>query len=221
MNFQTIIDLLTIGLLGGCTMVIVVLIAIRNKNKCIVKEETKVVLEEKPKFSVRKAKDNEKTDIQVLIASFKCIEDNIDEIQYIYDKKLAEDKDIVFNDYIFENIGKTSVKEFSVIMNETKYFSILEYSKRKSYFESKVKSYYVTYDKAEIAVGETIRLRVYRHKDEKFPSYTRAGLSIFFTDKNGNYWEQPFFSGEVKLYSPYQIEKYHMLIAKGLDPFEY
>ena len=106
------------------------------------------------------------------------------------------------------------------LLLQRKHQLCLEYSKRKSFFESKAKSYYVTYDKPEIAVGETIRLRVYKNKDEKFPSYTRAGLSILFSDEKGNYWEQPFFNGEVKLCGPYKRTKNEMLLAKGIDIFE-
>lgn len=195
MKFQIISYLLIIGLISG-----VILITIINKNKYRAKEEEKVVFEEKPKFSVRRAKDKEKPDIQVLIASFKCI----NETQFLYDKKLEKDEDMVFDDYIFENTGKSVAKKFGIIMNENKYFSILEYSKRKSFFENKINNYYIEEDKAEIEEGKTIKVRVYKHKDEKFPSYLSAGLSIFFTDENGKYWEQPFSYREIKLYGPFK-----------------
>lgn len=204
MNIETIIDPLISGLIGGCATVIGVLITIWNENRWRKKRERRTIFNEKPKFSVKKVEDEQKADIQVLIVPFECVKDDDNEIQFIYDRKFKKDKDIVCTDYIFENTGKSAAKYFSVIMNEKKHFSIFEYSRRKSWLESKFINYYVLYDKKEIEPGKTIRLRIYRHKDEEFSNYACAGLSIYFMDEYGNYWEQPFFNGETKLYGPYQ-----------------
>lgn len=204
MNIENIINSIISGLISGAITIVGVLITIRNDNKWKRKEERKNIFKEKPKFSVQKAEDEAKADIQVLVASFECIKDDENGIQFVYDKKLKKDKEIVSKDYIFENTGKSAAKYFSVIMNEKKHFSIFEYSRRKSWLESRFINYYVLYDKKEIEPGQTIRLRLYRHKDENFSSYAYAGLSIYFTDEYGNYWEQPFFNGDAKLYGPYQ-----------------
>ena len=95
------------------------------------KEEKKRIFNEKPKFSVKKADDTAKADIQVLIAPFECIKDDESRLRFVYDKKFQKDKDIVFKDYIFENTGKSAAKYFSIIMNQKKHFSIFEYSRRK------------------------------------------------------------------------------------------
>ena len=204
MNIETIMDSVISGLISGFATIIGVFIGIKNENKWRLKEERKNIFKEKPKFSVQKAEDEEKADIQILIAPFECIKDYEKGIEFIYDKKLRKDTEIVHKDYIFENTGKSAARYFSVIMNDKKHFSIFEYSRRKSWLDSKFINYYVLYDKKEIEPGQKIRLRVYRHKDENFSSYAYAGLSIYFTDEYGNYWEQPFFNGVPKLDGPYQ-----------------
>ncbi|MBR3888662.1 MAG: hypothetical protein IKJ32_06145 [Clostridia bacterium] len=224
MNLEKIIEFIIPAVIGGCFTLICTFITEANKNKKEKREEERRIFKEKPKFSVRKADDNEKADVQVFIAPFECVKNEDNEINFVYDKKLKKDKDIVWVDYIFENVGESAAREFSIVMNEKKYFSIFDYPQRKSWLESKFIHYYVMYDKDEIRVGKTIRLRVYKHKDDEFSSFASAGLSIYFRDDYGNYWEQPFFNGSCKLYEPYKktYKDYRddILPDKALECFE-
>lgn len=207
MELNTIIEAIITGLLGGLFTVIGVKITIANENKWKKREETKKEFNEKPKFKFKKGtfrSDNE-ADISVFAAPFVAKRDEKNYIQFEYEDKLKNDAEVVCYDYVFENIGKNAATQFSIVINSQKSASIFDYEDKNEWMEKHFINYSSLYDQGTIEPGESIKLRIGYHKDLQFSSCFSATFSILYKDEYGNYWEQPFFERQGKLYEPFKI----------------
>lgn len=204
MEVNTIIEAIITGLISGLFTVIGVKITIANENKWRKREEKKKEFNEKPKFKLKKGtfRSENDADISIFAAPFIAKRDEENYIQFEYNDKLKENDKVVYYDYVFENIGKNAATEFSIVINSQKNASIFDFENKNEWMENHLINYSSLYDKGNIESGENIKLRIAYHEDVQFSSYFSATFSILYKDEYGNYWEQPFFERQGKLYEP-------------------
>ena len=206
-DINTILEAIITGLIGGFFTVVGVKITIANENKWKKREEKKKKFNEKPKFKFKKGtfRSENEADISIFAAPFVAKRDEKNYIQFEYDDKLKENDKVVYYDYVFENIGKNAATEFSIVINSQKNASILDFENKNEWMEKHLINYSSLYDKRSIESGESIKLRIAYHEDVQFSSCFSATFSILYKDEHGNYWEQPFFERQGKIYEPFEI----------------
>ncbi len=149
--------------------------------------------------------DNQLCDMEVFVAQIDNVYVKEDTVIAEYNDMIFDKKSWVCRQYTLKNIGKTVVYEIALISNFKKTTCIFDISiinNRLNDFG--MLNYHDLLDK-RIAPNESITLKLFYNKDKIPVSFISAGFEIGMRDDNGNYWFQPFFAPEDKLYESRRI----------------
>lgn len=121
--------------------------------------------------------------------------------------------------YVLKNKGKTDITYLNLVSNNKKTTSIFPTSLasniRNCCPNLNFLNYSVSFDKKKIRMEDTFSMCVFYHKDRILCGLTSAPLSLVYKDDNGNWWEQPLWSPESRIYESTKIS--HNEFQKMVD----
>lgn len=209
------------GLIVGIFTVIGVGITLRHEKKKETRQERKEKYNNSPELIVNnyKTENNEDFDIKLLVARFEADEN----INFKYSKEYKDKNEYICKDFIFKNIGKTSIESLDIVSTYKKNTSIFDIEYADIFMKNGSINYGYIYDK-KIFPGEELKIRLYFHKNIIISSGMSCAFVIQFNDSNGVYWEQSFFENNCNLYSPREISykeyKDNISVEKSIECFE-
>ncbi|WP_202708327.1 hypothetical protein [Sporosalibacterium faouarense] len=108
-------------------------------------------------------------------------------------------------EYTIKNVGKTPVYEIDIISNFQKDTCVFNVDLLdEGILELGVLNYHVLYDR-RVGPEESFLLKLCYSKNKIRTGMLSASLEIGMRDDRGNYWMQPFFAPDDKLYKSYGV----------------
>ncbi len=204
MDSSSIISIAISGLIAFLTSIITAKMTIRNENKKHALDIKRQEQNDKPKFKLSKTvfRDDSEADMRIVAAVFETEKNEDNTIKFIYDPCYRNNNELVHFDYIFKNVGKNAATELYFYTTSPKNSSIFLLEEKDSFLNNPFINYSELYDYNLIESGDAIKIRVYYQKDKIFSKIFSCPFCIAYKDEFGNYWEQPFFEREAKLYEP-------------------
>lgn len=135
-----------------------------------------------------------------------------------YSKTICNKDRHAYKDYIFKNIGKSDINMLDIVSTDKRLFFVIDYDSLDSLVKDKSLWYDFCYDQ-KIRVGQSKRVRIYFERQNMPSLIYKPVLSCLFVDANGNFWEQPFFYEDSKLYFPHAITDKEYVSAIRADNF--
>ncbi len=164
----------------------------------------------RPEFQVVKMKDyfdtpgkntqHKSCDFEVYVIKIENVNIIDDEVIAKYNKDNLNRDKWVCREYTLKNVGKTSVYELDFISHAHRTACLFDagmINERILDFGSL--NYSELYDR-RIGPDEYFTLKICFHKDRVFGGIFSAQYELGMRDDNGNYWIQPFFAPDDKLY---------------------
>lgn len=179
----------------------------------------------KPEFRILKTefKSDEEADISAICAMFRHHFDENRRLSIDYNPELLDKDNLVYFDYELKNIGKSATEYTVIATPRQQNTTLIEIEDFKMLYDDKIMNYDCYFDK-KIFPGESLKLRIYYHKDSGPMSIFSSNLILMFQDEYGTYWEQAFFEDRLNLYSPriitYKDFRIYTTIDTALDCFE-
>lgn len=175
-----------------------------NESRKTREEEKKLFFNtNRPEFEIVKFKQRGKyvkiksQNITLLLARIK----NFDGTYMSYSPEILNEEKIEEVCYSIKNVGKTDIVEVWFTANYVKEFSIFYYDEYLNHPNmSKLLSTKVCYDDIIIRQGQSINLKFILLSQERLTNGVSAPVSIWFRDANNNWWQQPIFVPQKKLY---------------------
>ncbi|MBQ9314284.1 MAG: hypothetical protein IJ220_04685 [Clostridia bacterium] len=204
MDNNSIISAIVSGVIAFFTSFITTKMTIKNDNKKYNNDLKRQEIKDKPKFKVSKTvfRDDSEADMSIVAAAFENEKDDNNNIKFVYDQCYKNNDELIHFDYIFKNVGKSAATELYFITTSPKNSSIILMEDKEDFLNHPFINYSELYDYNLIESGDSIKIRIYYHKDKIFSKIFSSPFCIVYKDEFGNYWEQPFFEREVKLYEP-------------------
>ncbi|HRF70419.1 MAG TPA: hypothetical protein PKV66_03220 [Candidatus Pelethenecus sp.] len=175
-------------------------------------EDKKKLVEAKPDFEIINfwnfdqfsKLENKTADLDVFVSKLMGV-DTGSRFRAIYDKSDLDRINWITQRFEFKNTGKTEVMHLYIICNHKKSACLFntQYSVD-SCITNELLSYSEILEK-RIKPYETFSLNISFHKDRIISGMFSAPFSLGLCDKNNNYWEQPLFAPENKLYTSYSV----------------
>lgn len=203
------------GLVGGLFTYLGVKATIKHENDKVLKEELKrqkekeeLTFENRPRLEIMgykklgKYSSQRRTDASVLLCG---IEDYKNEGQpmFYYDESTVKSENWVCVEYTLRNTGHTEIDHiyFSTnLVRNTALFNVLD-EENVMYYENNLLNYSVILEKT-IKPQQTVSLRVSYINEKVIVSNIRsAPITIWMIDEKGNWWSQPLFAPDNKIYN--------------------
>ncbi len=172
---------------------------------------------ERPEFVITEMKDyfnrpgtcinSNSCDLEVFVANIKNVNVSDKYVLVEFDDCIYDKKSWVCRKYTFTNVGKTVVYGVDIISNYKKTTCIFNAKSIDKMGKPGFLNYSELLDK-RIAPNESFTLKICYHKERIQAGFFTAALDIGIRDDNNNYWVQPFFAPENKLYGSTKID-YH------------
>lgn len=203
------------GLVGGLFTFLGVWMTIHHKNKKTRQEELKrqkekeeQLFENRPRLEIMGYKKlskysiSRKADINVLLCSIKDYK-NESRAMFYYDTEVVEPEKWVSVEYTLKNIGHTEISHMYFSTNLPKNTSLfgVETRENEMCYENNLLNYSVILDKS-VKPKESIKLKIC-YIDEKIvlSNIGSATITIWMVDEKNNWWSQPLFAPENKIYN--------------------
>lgn len=220
LNINEIVSSVLGAFIGGLFTVLGVRMTIRHEKNKERRKEIKEELQEqkereeqinkdKPRLeivdytSIRKYKHSKSIDACIMMCGVEGYE-NEPRSSFIYDKSLINQEDWVCVDYTFRNTGNTEIDHFYFSTNlpdNTAIFNVKD-NQYELFYQQCLLNYDVILEKY-VKPNETFTLRVCYIKDKLIRSIIKsATIVVWLIDVNGNWWEQPLFAPDNKIYLP-------------------
>lgn len=106
--------------------------------------------------------------------------------------------------YTMKNAGKTDIFSLRIVSTFQKDTCVFPSEEVVEWERNHLLNYSEYYDE-KIRVDDTIKLKVCFHKDRIIKGMFSAALSVIMIDDNGQYWEQPLFIPQDKVYDSRRI----------------
>lgn len=165
------------------------------------KEETEKLEEKyknKPELTVKRIKEkNIILDMNILVAMF--LKDEKGNINYL--KEYENRDEYIYRDYLFTNIGKTTIEYLEIVSVNRGKISIFDMKSSDISLKNNFINYFCTWDK-RIFPKESIKVRIYFHKNRIINSWFSCAFILQYEDTNSFYWEQNFFESSENLEKP-------------------
>ena len=200
------------GLVGGLFTFIGVLMTIRYENKKAraeevrrQKEKEEQLFENRPRLDiigyngVSKYVDDKQADLSVL---FCFIKDYKRGGRFYYDSNALNPEKWVSVESTLKNVGHTEINHMYVSTDLPKITAVfgVENGEYKTYCTNNVLNYSVILDKP-IRPMESIKFRVcYLSEEIVVSNRGRATMTIWMVDEKKNWWAQPLFAPDRKIY---------------------
>ncbi len=172
----------------------------KRKDKELKRSEQKDKISNKPELRVDDTDDEVDVSFEVFVGTFKVNYSNNDyEIEY--SNKILKSSNLEYKDVVFMNIGKSNIESIDFVSNSKKSIILCEYSSIKTIVKIKGVLYNACYDK-KIIPGEKVKIRFFYLKNSMPCLSFSSTISIYLSDENHDYWEQPYFYERDNLYTP-------------------
>ncbi|MDW7669989.1 MAG: hypothetical protein SCJ93_14285, partial [Bacillota bacterium] len=200
---------------GGFIKYIFDLLNSRRKEKKINKLKVEKQIRDRPEFKITKMEDyfdypgekidlNNESDLEIFTAKIEDIQINNDIVTAGYDESNLDKDKWVYRKYELENIGRTVIYETAIISNFKRTTCIFDIRSIEEFIRVGGLNYSDISDK-RIAPGEKIEIKIFYHTDRITTGWGSAIFEIGFRDDNRNFWMQPFFAPEDKLYKARRV----------------
>ncbi len=211
------VDYLTIvisAVVGGVVAILVERlndhIKMRRKKELLHEEERK----NRPEFQVIKMKDffhksgenthDRSCDLEVYVMRIDGVDIVNDEVIAKFNKDNIIRENWVCYEYTLRNVGKTSVYELYLISHAQKTACLFDVRMvNEKILNYGLLNYSQLYDR-RIGPDQKFTLKICYHKQRVFGGIVSAQYGLGMRDDKGNYWLQPFFAPEDKLYKSYR-----------------
>ena len=127
------------------------------------------------------------------------------EYKIIYSQKIKNKSNHTYKDITIKNIGKSDINYLDIISTNKRGIILIDYDSLYTLIDNGCVWYNYCYDNKKIRVNEEIKIRIYFEKGKQPYTLFSSTLAFLFEDQNHNYWEQPFFYEQEKIYPPYLI----------------
>ncbi len=203
------------GLVGGLFTFLGVWMTIHHENKKTRQEELKrqkekeeQLFENRPRLEIMgykklsKYSAAKKADISLLLCSIKDYK-NESRAMFYYDPEVVEPEKWVSVEYALKNIGNTEISHMYFSTNLPKNTSLfgIDNEENEMCYENNLLNYSVILDKS-VKPKESIKLKIC-YIDEKIilSNIGSATITIWMVDEKNNWWSQPLFAPENKIYN--------------------
>ena len=203
------------GLVGGLFTFLGVWMTIHHENKKArqeelrrQKEEEKQTIENRPCLEIVEYKKlskysvSNKTDTSILLCGIKEYKKEGCAMFY-YDREVIEPEKWVSIEYSLKNVGHTEISHIYFSTNLPKNTSLFGVENRENEmcYENNFLNYSVILDKS-VKPKESIKLKIC-YIDEKIilSNIGSATITIWMIDEKNNWWSQPLFAPENKIYN--------------------
>ena len=202
------------GLISGLFTFLGVWLTIRYENKKALRDELKRQKKEEQLFENRpcleimgynklsKYSAAKKVDISLLLCGIEDYK-NKGRAMFYYDPKVIESENWVSVEYTLKNIGHTEISHIYFSTNLPKNTSLfgIENKENEMCYENNFLNYSVILDKS-VKPRESIKLKIC-YIDEKIilSNIGSATITIWMVDEKNNWWSQPLFAPENKIYN--------------------
>ncbi len=144
--------------------------------------------------------EDKTSNLEIFVLPIDGIKVEDDHVIAQYDKDMLNKEDWICREYILKNVGKTSVYEIDLICNAKKTTCIFDvHMMNEGTFNFGVLNYSEMYDR-RVGPDETFKLKLCYNKDRIISGTFSAMFELGMRDDNGDYWFQPFFAPDDKLY---------------------
>ena len=226
------------GLVSGLFTFLGVWLTIRHENKKTRREELKQhkekeeqLFENRPRLEIMGYKKlskysiSRKADISVLLCGIKNYK-NESRAMFYYDTEVIEPEKWVSVEYTLKNIGYTEISHMYFSTNLPKNTSLfgIDNKENEMCYENNLLNYSVILDKS-VKPKESIRIRVcYTAEQIILSNIGSAPITIWIIDEENNWWSQPLFAPENKIYnskrSSHKEWKDYTDESKGIECFK-
>ena len=173
---------------------------IENKQELLHKTRPEFKIINMQQYSSYSEASSHSCDLELFVAPISGVTIKNEIVSANYEDCFLNRKKWVCFLYTFKNIGKTAVYSVSVVSNCQKSTCIFDKDYiTKQFITTGVLNYQEMLDK-RIGPNETFTLKLCYHKDKIARGNFAAIMSLVMSDDNNNYWEQPFFAPDNKLY---------------------
>lgn len=213
MDKNSIMSIVISGFISLIIAFITTKMTIKNDNKRHNLDMKRQELNDKPKFKLSKTvfRDDSEADMRIVAAIFESEKDEKNNIRFNYDSCYRNNDELVHYDYVFKNVGKNAATELYFYTTSPKNSSVFLLEDKDEFLNHPFINYSELYDNNLIESGDSIKIRIYYHKDRVLSKIFSSPFCIAYKDEYGNYWEQPFFEREAKLYEPSRITHKHLM----------
>ena len=198
---------------GGLVSLILEMRRERQKAKKKKEKKKEKIYQNRPELEIVKYKDyleqpgleiNKKCDINIFLTKIESVSTENGIVKLHYKEEFFNKEEWCCVIYTFKNMGKTDIlcvspicvnKRSTILCDITNVQSILEYS---------YLSYSTLFDK-KVRVGESFTMKVCYHKECIMGGLFSAGMIMGIEDCNKNFWEQPLFVPDNKIYEAQKI----------------
>lgn len=203
------------GLVSGLFTFLGVWLTIRHENKKALQEELKrqkekeeQLFENRPRLEIMgykklsKYSTTKKVDISLLLCGIKDYK-NEGRAMFYYDPEVIESENWVSVEYTLRNIGHTEISHIYFSTNLPKNTSIfgVENCENEMCYEKNFLNYSVILDKS-VKPKESFKLKIcYVDKKIIVSNMGNATITIWMVDEKNNWWSQPLFAPENKIYN--------------------
>ena len=203
------------GLVSGLFTFLGVWLTIRHENKKVLQEELKrqkekeeQLFENRPRLEIMgykkltKYSPQKKTDASILLCSIKEYK-NEGRAMFYYDESIVNPENWVCVEYTLRNTGHTEIDHIYFSTNlpkNTALFDVLNEENVMCY-ENNLLNYSVILEKT-IKPQQIIKVKVcYSREDMVISSPISAPIAIWMVDEKKNWWSQPLFAPDNKIYN--------------------
>ena len=179
-----------------------ILIERRNQKKqeeARKKAELQKQIENRPRLELKKYYDIKhatfllRRDFECLLLKIQSVTKDNHALQFLYNDKALNKKNLSCVEYVFTNTGKTEIDSVCIVTNQPTITSIIELENREVLINEKFVSYEAWSNKRFIKPNESISIRICFVKGEEMASPISALTTIYLQDINGRIWRQPLF----------------------------
>ena len=203
------------GLVSGLFTFLGVLLTILYENKKARKEELKrekekeqLIIENRPRLEIIDYKDvakyvaHSETDASILLCKIEEYKD-LGRAMFSYDKSVVIPENWVCVEYTFRNTGHTEIDHIYFSTNLVKNTGLFNVINKENVmcFKNKYLNYSVIFEKT-IKPQQTFTLKIcYISEKNIISNMGRATITIWMIDEKKNWWAQPLFAPDNKIYN--------------------
>lgn len=198
---------------GGIVNLLLEMRKERKEDKKEKQKEKRKIYEKRPELKIVEYKEylshpghklKKECDVNIFLTKIESVSIEDDVVTPHYKKELFNEDEWCCVIYSFKNEGKTDIQCISPICTYKKDTILCNVSVAQEILQYELLSYSTTYDK-KLRVGESFTMRVCYHKDCIVAGMISAIMAMGIEDCNGQFWMQPLFAPNDKIYDASRI----------------
>ena len=160
--------------------------------------------------------------VNVLMSDFNVKVTN-DDVEFYYPNDILNKEKYKHLVFYVRNVDKASINQLDICVTSQKHNMICGVDNIEIYVKNKIVSYNYLYDRT-ILDGELIKIDISYLENSKILSMFNSELELIFRDSYGNFYAQPFFIDDRKLYEArlisYKEYKSYVTIDTAIECFK-